>query len=271
MLRRSAIAVTAFAALRAQEAALDRPWRLVWHDDFDGPANSPPDPAKWTYDLGQTGWGNAELENYTRSTENAFQDGEGNLVIQAVKTASGGYTSARLKTQGIAAFTYGKIEARMKLPFGQGIWPAFWMLGSDIATVGWPRCGEIDIMENIGKEPATVHGTVHGPGYSGAGGIGAPYTLSDGRFADSFHTFAVLWQPDGIEFAVDNAMYKRITKADLPGGAPWVYDHPFFLLLNLAVGGNWPGSPNASTGFPQRLIVEYVRVYSRTPAAGADR
>src|SRR5438552_14367198 len=162
MLRKLAIALFTLAALHGQQSALDRPWRMVWHDEFAGPANEPPDRAKWTYDLGATGWGNAELENYTNSTNNAALDGEGHLVIQAI-AANGGYTSARLKTEGIAAFTYGRIEARIKLPFGQGIWPAFWMLGSDIGTVGWPRCGEIDIMENIGKEPAMVHGTVHGP------------------------------------------------------------------------------------------------------------
>ena len=257
------------AALPAQDAAPPGPWRILWQDEFDLPANSAPDTARWTFEVGQTGWGNAELENYTSSIENAFHDGEGHLVIQAIATAGGGYTSARLKTQGLAAFTHGRVEARMKLPFGQGIWPAFWMLGADIRTVHWPRCGEIDIMENIGKEPATVHGTVHGPGYSGGSGIGAPYTLETGRFADDFHVFAVEWQPKRIEFSVDGAVYKRITPADLPQGAAWVFDHPFFLLLNLAVGGRWPGNPDASTRFPQRLTVDYVRVYSR-PAAGSN-
>jgi beta-glucanase (GH16 family) len=265
MLCRLAVSLFTLAALAAQQAAPDRPWQLTWHDDFSGPANSKPDPAKWTYDLGASGWGNAELENYTNFAGNASLDGEGHLVIQAI-AANGGYTSARLKTQGLAAFTYGRIEARIKVPFGQGIWPAFWMLGNDIGTAGWPRCGEIDVMENIGKEPATVHGTVHGPGYSGGSGIGAPYTLRDGRFADDFHVFSVDWQPGSIELAVDGTAYKRITPADLPRGAAWVYDHPFFLLLNLAVGGNWPGYPDASTRFPQRMIVDYVRVYSHTPS-----
>ena len=169
-------------------------WRLEWADEFDGPANSAPDPSKWTRDLGQSGWGNKELENYTNSTENAFLDGAGHLVIQAMRAGEGGYTSARLKTQGLASFTYGRIEARMRIPYGQGIWPAFWMLGEDIKTNGWPRSGEIDIMENIGKEPATVHGTVHGPGYSGGKGIGRPYQLAAGRFADAFHVYAVIWE-----------------------------------------------------------------------------
>jgi beta-glucanase (GH16 family) len=238
-------------------------WNLVWADEFDGPANSAPDRAKWARDLGHTGWGNRELENYTGSTDNAFLDGAGHLVIQAVRTPEGGYTSARLKTQGLAAFTYGKVEARMQIPYGQGIWPAFWMLGDDIRPKGWPRCGEIDIMENIGKEPAMVHGTLHGPGYSGGKGIGAPYTLTSGRFADAFHVYTVIWERASIEFLVDGQSYKRITPADLPAGTDWVYDHPFFLLLNLAVGGAWPGNPDATTEFPQRLTVDYVRVYSR--------
>ncbi|MBS1856595.1 MAG: glycoside hydrolase family 16 protein [Acidobacteria bacterium] len=263
--------LAALSAVHAQDAAPGRPWRLVWHDEFDQPAGTAPDPAKWTYDTGKTGWGNNELENYTNSTANAFHDGEGHLVIQAL-AEGGGYTSARLKTQGIAAFTYGRIEARIRLPYGQGIWPAFWMLGADISTAGWPRCGEIDIMENIGKEPGTVHGTIHGPGYSGGNGIGAPYVVPAGRFADEFHLFAVEWLPGSIQFSVDRATYKRITPADLPKGTTWVYDHPFFLLLNLAVGGNWPGYPDASTVFPQRMTVDYVRVYARTPAgSAADR
>src|SRR5882724_11688050 len=182
MLRRLVIASFALTTLSAQRVALDRTWHLVWQDEFSGPANSPPDRTKWTYDVGATGRGNAELENYTISTSSAALDGEGNLVIQAI-AANGGYTSARLKTQGLAAFTYGRIEARIQVPFGQGIWPAFWMLGSNIGTAGWPRCGEIDIMENIGKEPAMVHGTIHGPGYSGGSGIGAPYSLPASRFA----------------------------------------------------------------------------------------
>jgi beta-glucanase (GH16 family) len=252
------------ATLSAQDAVRLQPWRLAWSDEFDGPANTSPDRTKWTYDLGRTGWGNAELENYTNSTDNAFLDGSSHLVIQALANG-GSYTSGRLKTQGLVGITYGKIEARIQIPYGQGIWPAFWMLGTDIDTAGWPRCGEIDIMENIGKEPSTVHGTIHGPGYSGSKGIGAPYALPAGqRFSDEFHVFAVLWEHDSIEFQVDGRAYKRITPADLPSGTQWVHGHPFFLLLNLAVGGNWPGNPDATTHFPQRMIVDWVRVYSRT-------
>ena len=252
------------ATLWAQEAdsrILAR-WRLVWSDEFEGPANSAPDRAKWTYDLGQTGWGNQELENYTNSTSNAFLDGDGHLVIQAMAEPGGKFSSARLKTQGLAAFTYGRIEARIQIPYGQGIWPAFWILGADIPTAGWPRCGEIDIMENIGKEPSTVHGTVHGLGYSGGNGIGAPFMLPAGqRFADDFHVYAAVWSESAVELEVDGHVYKKVTKGDLPAGAKWVYDHPFFLLLNVAVGGNWPGYPDASTKFPQRMMVDWVRVY----------
>ncbi len=243
--------------LLASAATAQPPWRLAWSDEFDGPRASPPDPAKWAHDLGASGWGNRELETYTR--DNAFLDGDGHLVIEARKTPEGAYTSARLKSQGLAAFTYGKIEARMTLPTGHGIWPAFWMLGEDIKPKGWPTCGEIDIMEQIGKEPGIVHGTIHGPGYSGAKGIGAPTNVP----AAGFHVFAVVWDPQSIEFLVDDRPYKKITPADLPPGAKWVYDHPFFLLLNLAVGGNWPGPPDDTTQFPQRLTVDYVRVYTR--------
>jgi len=257
------VALSVAAALPAQDAASLRPWRLVWSDEFDGPAGSAPDRGKWTYDLGQTGWGNAELENYTNSTSNAFLDGNGHLVIRAIANGAS-YTSARLKTQDLAAFPYGKIEARIQIPYGQGIWPAFWMLGADIATNGWPRCGEIDIMENIGKEPSTVHGTVHGPGYSGGNGIGAPYSLPERqRFAADFHVFTVVWERESVEFQVDGRTYKRVTAADLPAGTQWAFGHPFFLLLNLAVGGNWPGYPDSTTRFPQDMTVDWVRVYSR--------
>jgi hypothetical protein len=148
----------------------------------------------------------------------------------------------------------------MKIPRGQGMWPAFWMLGNDIGQVGWPNSGEIDVMENVGFEPSTVHGTLHGPGYSGTGGIGAAYTLPGGqKFADAFHTFAVDWSPEAITWSVDGTVYQRRTPADL-GGQKWVFNKPFFLILNLAVGGYWPGDPDGSTVLPQQLLVDYVRV-----------
>ncbi len=240
-------------------------WQIVWRDEFDGKAGSLPDSTKWTYDLGSGGWGNKELETYTNSPDNVHLDGNGHLVIRVIKTQSG-YTSARLKTQGKFATAYGKVEARMKIPFGQGIWPAFWMLGEDISKAGWPACGEIDVMENIGKEPNIVHGTVHGPGYSGGNGIGKSITLKN-RVADDFHIFTVVWEPESIEFFVDGVSYHKVTPASLPANTQWVFNKPFFLLLNLAVGGSWPGNPDDTTQFPQDLIVDWVRVSKKTDQA----
>ncbi len=238
------------------------PWRLVWHDEFDGAAL---DTTKWTWDTGGNGWGNAELEYYTNRVENARLE-NGYLVIEARQESFGNraYTSARLKTQGLGAWTLGRIEARIQVPRGQGLWPAFWMLGDNIAEVGWPACGEMDIMENIGKEPATIHGTVHGPGYSGANGITSAYNLTGGAFANTFHVFAIEWQLDSIRWYVDSTLYKTVTPSDVPGGwGKWVFNHPFFILLNVAVGGYWPGNPDSTTLFPQTMRVDYVRVYQR--------
>ena len=236
-------------------------WKLTWSDEFNGAAKTPPNSGKWTYDLGAGGWGNKELETYTKLPENVSQDGQGHLVITAIKTASG-YTSARLKTQGKFTVKYGKIAVRMKIPHGQGMWPAFWMLGNDIKSTGWPACGEIDVMENIGKEPSIVHGTIHGPGYSGAKGISHQYALPNGQaLSDDFHVYAVEWSPAAITFFLDDKPYATVTPADLPAGTHWVYSHPFFLLLNLAVGGDWPGNPDNTTHFPQTLIVDWVRVW----------
>lgn len=245
-------------------------WTLVWSDDFSGANGTLPDPAKWVLETGGNGWGNNELESYTNRTENVHQQ-DGNLVITAIKedfTGSDGvtrnYTSARLKTATRFEQAYGKFEARIKVPGGQGMWPAFWMLGNDIGTAGWPTCGEIDIMENVGYEPSSVHGTLHGPGYSGGNGLSSTYTLSSGqRFSDDFHIFAVEWELNTIRFYVDGQLYSTRTSAEIPSGSRWVYDHPFFMLLNLAVGGNWPGSPDQNTVFPQSMLVDYVKVYAR--------
>jgi len=225
-------------------------------------------------ETGGNGWGNQELEYYTDRRQNAFQQG-GNLVIQAIQEKYSGadgvarnYTSARLKTQGRFSQKYGRFEARIRIPQGQGIWPAFWMLGDDIEKHGWPKSGEIDIMENIGKEPAMVHGTIHGPGYSGGKGISAHFSLpGDQHFADDFHVFAVEWEKKAIRFYVDDHLYATRTPADLPKGTKWVYKHPFFLLLNVAVGGDWPGNPDSSSVFPQTMLVDYVRVYRRVTKA----
>ncbi len=243
----------------------------VWRDEFDGPAGSSFDRAKWVADTGGHGFGNQERQFYTTRTENVALDGDGHLVITARAEPSSSayecwygrclYTSTRLKTKGLFAQSYGRFEARIRVPRGQGLWPAFWMLGGNIDSLGWPQCGEIDILENIGREPAIAHGTLHGPGYSGAGGISGADTLSSGVYADDFHVFAVAWRPNEIRWYVDGRQYHRMTPADLPAGTKWVFDHPFFLLLNVAVGGGWPGDPDASSTFPQQMVVDYVRAY----------
>ena len=244
-------------------------WLLTWSDEFNEPNGSPPDPAKWTVENGGHGWGNDELECYTSRPQNVHQE-NGNLVIEAFKegfTGSDGklrkYTSGRLKSHGHFSQLYGRFEARIQIPAGKGMWPAFWMLGDDFSTVGWPACGEIDVMENTGDaEPAIVHGSMHGPGYSSTNPLTATYTLPQGHFSDGFHVFAVEWAPKVVHFFVDGNLYATKTPSDLPAGKPWVFDHPFFLVLNLAVGGKMPGSPDDSTPFPQRMLVDYVRVYS---------
>jgi beta-glucanase (GH16 family) len=252
-------------------------WQMVWSDEFDGVAGSFPSPGIWKPEIGDgtlngiPGWGNGELETYTDEPENVALDGNGNLVITARELDSDtnlvcsygtcGYSSARLITWDRFEVAYGRVEARLQLPQGQGIWPAFWMLGTNLDEAGWPQSGEIDIMENIGREPSTVHGTVHGPGYSGGNGIGGGYELDSGIFADDFHVFAIEWTPEGIRWFVDDVSYFTLTPDEIPAGTEWVYDHPFFIILNLAVGGNWPGLPDETTTFPQSLVVDYVRVY----------
>ena len=240
-------------------------YTLVWEDQFDGQAGESPDPANWTYDVGNgdNGWGNAQLEFDTARQENVSLDGSGNLRITAREESYNGfdYTSARIKTQGLFSQQYGRFEARIKLPIGQGIWPAFWLLGNGIDTVGWPQCGEIDIMEYRGQEPNVVHGSLHGPGYSGGGAVTGRFTLPGAGFDQGFHVFAVEWEPESITWLVNDVVYQRRTPDDLPGGTGWVFDHPFFIILNVAVGGNFVGDPDASTVFPQTMLVDWVRVY----------
>ena len=237
-------------------STLSQNWVLVWIEEFD---NNQIDQSKWVYDTGGDGWGNNELEFYTDRRENSFIS-NGCLVIQALKEDFQGrqYTSARMKTQGKWSITYGKFEIRAKLPFGQGIWPAFWMLGDDISTVGWPACGEIDIMENIGKDPNNIYGSIHGPGYD----ITSPYTDQRG-FSNDFHTFTVDWQPDQLSFYVDGNLYRTMNKSEA-GGKPWPFNKNFFVILNLAVGGNWPGNPDQSTQFPQQFSIDYIKVWEHS-------
>jgi beta-glucanase (GH16 family) len=246
-------------------------WRPTWSDEFNTSDGSTPDPKKWTYDLGGNGWGNHELESYTARPENARIVG-GNLIITARKeeyTGTDGitqpYTSARLKTQGLFAQAYGRFEARIKIPRGQGIWPAFWLLGDDINRVDWPDCGEIDIMENIGREPGTVYGSLHAPSFVKlTSDASKGFTLPAGQsYADDFHLYAVEWEPGIVRFYVDKNNYATFTQAEWPEGGRWVFDHPFFIILNVAVGGDWPKKPDATSQFPQQMLIDYVRVYSR--------
>jgi len=241
-------------------------WTLIWSDEFNAANGTGADTTKWNLVNKGDGFGNNELEFYTNRPANAYHDGNGFLVIKVIKESYMGreYTSARLESNGKFEHLYGRYEARLQLPRGQGIWPAFWMLGNDIGSASWPNCGEIDIMENIGKEPSIVHGSLHGPGYSGGNPLGQAYTLPNGgKFADGFHVFAVEWEQNVVRFYVDDILYGTKTPSDTPSGARWVYDHPFYLLLNVAVGGNWPGAPDATTVFPQTMLADYVRVYSR--------
>lgn len=248
---------------------------VTFSDTFDGAAGSAVNSSKWTLETGDN-VNNHERQYYTSGTNNAALDGQGHLVITAKKENPANYqcwygtcqyTSARLNTSGKFSAQYGHVEARMKIPRGQGMWPAFWMLGTDIGSVGWPNSGEIDVMENVGFEPSIVHGTIHGPGYSGSAGVGAGYSLPGGQaFADAFHTFAVDWAPNSIKWSVDGVVYQTRTPADV-SGKTWAFNKPFFLILNLAVGGYWPGDPNSSTTFPAQLVVDSVSVTtSDTPA-----
>jgi beta-glucanase (GH16 family) len=256
-------------SFRAAAAPAQAQWKLVWSDEFNGVDGSLPDLAKWDFDTGGNGWGNKELETYTSRLENVQQRG-GNLVITTIRERYTGldgmtrsYTSARLTTKGQFEQAYGRFEARMKLPLGKGIWPAFWMLGANSDAVRWPACGEIDMMENIG-EPGRIYSTLHGPGYSGAKGISEPYNLPAGEGVNTdFHVYSVEWEPERIRFYLDDRLIVERTPKDLPPDTKWVYDHPFFLILNVAVGGEWPGSPDETTMFPQSMLVDYVRVYRK--------
>jgi len=238
---------------------------LVWQDEFDteGTVN----PENWTHEIGTgtNGWGNNELEYYTDRSENATVQ-NGLLVISAKNEEFNGssYTSARIITKGKFEQTHGRFEARIKLPSGQGIWPAFWLLGDDSnGSEVWPQIGEIDIMENVGDEPTKIFGTVHGPGYSGGESIGKPYELQNDRFDTGFHVFGIEWGQNYINYYVDDVLYNQITPDDVTG--EWVFnDGPFYIILNVAVGGSYPGSPNASTVFPQNMLVDYVRVYKNS-------
>ena len=238
----------------------DRNWELVWEDEFDGPSGQSPDASNWTYDIG-TDWGNKQLEYDTDRPENVSLDGNGYLAITAKKEsyAGSGFTSGRIKTQGLFEQAYGRFEASIKMPYGPGIWPSFWLLGANVDSDAWPQCGEIDIMESRGQQPNIIHGSVHGPGYSAGAAITKSYGYENDRFDKDFHVFAIEWGEDFIHYYVDETLCQVIEPEDLTG--EWVYDHPFFIILNVAVGGDYVGFPTSQTPFPQTMLVDYVKVY----------
>ena len=252
---------TAFTSCDDDNFIKDREWQLVWEDEFDGSTGQSPDASKWGYDIG-TGWGNQQLEYDTDRPENVSVDGNGNLAIVARKEsyAGSGFTSARITTKGLFDQAYGRFEARIKMPWGPGIWPAFWLLGSDIDVVEWPQCGEIDVMEYRGQQPNIIHGSVHGPGYSGGEAVTKSYGFEKDRFDVDFHIFAIEWGEGYIHYFVDDVLYFEITPEDVDG--EWVYDHPFYIILNVAVGGNYVGFPTDDTPFPQTMLVDWVKVYT---------
>ena len=243
----------------------DRDWQLSWEDEFEGPAGQSPSSSNWTFDLGNgcpdlCGWGNAELQSYTADPENVSLDGNGNLVITALD--QGGFTSAKIHTKGKFEQAYGRFEARIKMPYGPGLWPAFWMLGADIDQNPWPQCGEIDIVELYGHKPSIIHGSLHGPGYFKDSPITKTFGFENDRFDADFHVFRIDWGEDFINYYVDDVIYQQIKPEDAPG--EWVFDHPFYCILNVTVGGNSAGLPfpTTETIFPQTMLVDYVRVYT---------
>lgn len=262
------ITFTSCETLEAQKMEVNsQNWKLIWADEFNG---TELDKTKWKFDIGNNnGWGNNELQYYTDGKNIFFENGM--LVIEARREdiKSGGrtynYTSTRIKTENLFEVQYGKIEARIKVPQGKGLWPAFWMLGSNFRYVGWPLCGEIDIMEFLGHDKWTVYGTVHGPKYSGSQGISRAFRLDatkDKPFTQEFYIFGILWNENEIVWYVNDKIYHRVTKESLEKqGKAWVFDQPFFIILNLAVGGNWPGYPDFETPFPAHMYIDYVRVY----------
>ena len=233
---------------------------LAWNDEFEG--NSI-DGSFWTHELGNNGWGNNELQNYTSESKNSYVT-DGNLLIEARKESNGTYTSARMVTKGKKEFTFGRIDIRAKVPTSQGIWPALWMLGKSIDNIGWPACGEIDIMELVGKEPNAFHTTAHwgNQGSSSSTSATKRTTLSSGIFSDKYHVFSLIWENNKITWLLDDSVVHTITPSNTVG-FNYPFNSEFFFIFNVAVGGNWPGNPDASTVFPQRMAVDYIRVFNK--------
>jgi len=259
--------IAGFAKIPATPVAGD--WKLVWNDEFNSTPGTGVDTDKWTYEVSGDGFGNSELQYTTDKTDNVYIEQDPNdpnnrlLTIKAIKENYLGkeYTSGRIKTGGKFDFTYGKVEMKAKLPYGNGVGCSLWMLGSNFANVGWPASGEIDIMEWVGKPQSKIYGTIHGPGYSAGEGIGAWHENSDG-FSNKYHTYAVEWEPNVIRWYLDGKMYAERTPEDI-SGKDWVFDHDFNIILGLGVGGTWPGNPDGTTVFPQKYTIDYVRVYQR--------
>ena len=236
-------------------------YHLAWSDEFNGNSLNT---TNWGYDLGGSGWGNQELENYTNRTQNVFVSA-GHLIIEARQESYGGnnYTSGRIVTAGLQQFTYGRIDIRAKLPVSKGMWPALWMLGSNISTVPWPGCGETDIMELVGSAPSQVTGSMHWQQTGGSEGTyNGNYDLSSGDFSQQFHVFSLIWKQDSVQFLVDDHLYVNGSSANVLSGT-YPFNSPFFFIFNVAVGGNWPGPPDNTTVFPQRMFVDYVRVFQQ--------
>jgi len=260
----------------------------IWQDNFDGAANQLPDPAHWSYDAGGGGWGAKQEQFYCAPNSahpcdprhpNAFLDGSGHLVLRGQRGTDGTWTSARLTTRGLKEFQYGRIEIRLKMPVGKGLWPSIWMLGSNIQSTPWPDSGSFDFVENValnsgsnGLGPSIIRSTIHGPHYYGANGLWHDFHLPNGARVDdgAFHTYGILWSPGMIQFYVDDPanIYFVANSSDIPEGSQWVFDHPFNLLMNLGIGGDWPGAPDATTPNPADMLVDYVRLYAipHTPA-----
>jgi len=236
-------------------------YTLAWSDEFDG---NTVNESNWTFEKGNNnGWGNNELENYTDRPQNAFVS-KGNLIIEARKEALSNlnYTSARMITKQKRVFKFGRIDIRAKLPKTKGIWPALWMLGNNIDQVNWPACGEIDIMELLGQEPSKAYQTVHyGANYTVHESKGSNYTLNGEGFDQKFHVFSLDWEQDKMRILVDDQEAFSCTKSNL--GEPYPFNNEFFFIFNIAVGGNWPGAPDGTTQFPQRMFVDYVRVFQK--------
>jgi len=270
----------ACAAARSSTEPPRAGWVQVWNDEFDGPAGTRIDTTKWRYDTADgcassnCGWGNNEKEYYSRDAANVALNGQGQLAIVARVAPAGlvsyyracRYTSGKITTRGRMEAVPGRVEARIRLAAGQGLWPAFWMLGSDIGATGWPGSGELDIMENRGSAPATASSAVHGPGYSGNTPFVHARTLTAGSYTSDFHTFAVEWDSLLIRYFIDDSLHYSVSRSDVAHYGHWVFDQPFFVIVNQAVGGHFDGDPQSDAIFPATMLVDYVRVYRKATA-----